>query len=55
MTDTLGGLIPESDFVVNVLRSQSKITLREGLSMLSNADEALTAIADALANSDAGC
>ncbi|MBN1310485.1 MAG: family 78 glycoside hydrolase catalytic domain [Anaerolineae bacterium] len=48
VVDTLARLIPAYAFAANVLRSQGKTTLRQGLAMLPNADEVLMAIADAL-------
>jgi alpha-L-rhamnosidase len=46
--NTLARLIPDNAFIVAVLQSQSKATLRQGLAMLPDADEVLTAVADAL-------
>jgi hypothetical protein len=42
-------LIPENGFIRYVLGSQRKRSLREGLSTLPKADEALTAVSEAFA------
>jgi alpha-L-rhamnosidase len=42
-------LIPENGFIMYVLGSQRKRSLREGLSTLPKADEALTAVSEAFA------
>ena len=47
--NTLTRLLPENAFIVRVVQSQSKTTLRQGLALLPNADEVLTAIADRMA------
>jgi alpha-L-rhamnosidase len=47
--EVIDRLIPENGFILYVLRSQSKRSLRDGLATLPNADEVLTAMRDALA------
>ena len=47
--DVLDRLIPENGFILYVLQSQRKRKLRDGLTTLPNAEEVLTATADALA------
>jgi alpha-L-rhamnosidase len=49
VTKTLTRLIPQNVFIMNMLQTQSKRSLRHVLAALPNADEILTAIADALA------
>ncbi len=47
--DVLDRLIPENGFILYVLQSQRKRKLRDGLTTLPNAEEVLTAAANALA------
>jgi len=47
--NTLMQLIPDKPILMPFLKNQSKRTLRQGLSTLPNADEALASIADAFA------
>jgi alpha-L-rhamnosidase len=49
VTETLTRMIPQNVFIVNMLQSQSKRSLRDALSALPNGDEVLMPIADALA------
>jgi alpha-L-rhamnosidase len=49
LTETLTRLAPKNVFIVNMLRSQSKSSLRHVLATLPNADEVLTTIADIFA------
>ncbi|HEX9331823.1 MAG TPA: hypothetical protein VF896_08045, partial [Anaerolineales bacterium] len=49
VTDTLTKLVPGNVFILNMLQSQRKRSLRHGLAALPNADEVLTALADLLA------
>jgi alpha-L-rhamnosidase len=49
VTETLTRLAPRNVFIMNMLRTQSKRSLRHVLATLPNADEALIAIADVLA------
>jgi alpha-L-rhamnosidase len=47
--ETLARLIPQNVFVENMLKSQSRRSLRLALAMLPNADEVQMAVAEALA------
>ena len=49
LTETLTRLAPRNVFIMNMLRSQSKRSLRHVLATLPNADEVLMAIADVFA------
>jgi len=46
LTETLTRLVPRNVFIMNMLRSQGKRSLRHVLAALPNADETLMAIAD---------
>jgi len=50
VTETITRLIPQNVFVVNMLQSQGKKTLRRALASLPNSAQMLTAIEDALAS-----
>jgi len=52
VTETLTRLIPGNMFVVNMLKSQNRSSLRHGLASLPNAEEVLLAITGALADLD---
>jgi alpha-L-rhamnosidase len=49
LTETLTRLAPRNVFIMNMLRSQSKRSLRHVLATLPNADEVLMTIADVFA------
>jgi alpha-L-rhamnosidase len=48
VTETLTRLVPKNVFIVDILKSQSKRSLRHVISALPNADEVRTALADML-------
>jgi alpha-L-rhamnosidase len=50
LKEVIDRLIPENGFILYVLRSQSKRTLRDGLATLPNADAVLPAVSSALEN-----
>ena len=49
VTKELDRLIPQNGFILSVLRSQNKMSLRDALANLPNADEVLMAVGDAFA------
>jgi alpha-L-rhamnosidase len=49
VTDNLKRLLPQNVFMVDMLQSQSKKSLRYGLATLPNADEVIAVLADVLA------
>ena len=49
MTDALTRLVPGNVFILNMLQSQRKRSLRHALTTLPNVDEVIEALADLLA------